>query len=229
MYKKLIILVLAAMAVYACTKNETALTKNDAPVSTKAYAQQITNAFQASGTAVTYGHYYGKIIMNELTNTDGAKNILVFNALDGDGQIHIIFKATDKSGKIIDQVHAVEAGTGFPPTSASHVDPISNGRVAYLGGKLDDGIAQQWATSFKTNFTARPSVFTFDVNEFKKILETEGAEGMFFAYGLDNGKERLVAGAINSKADFLWDGYLSISQGERTSKIYPVKRTFKKN
>jgi len=214
MYKKLITLVLLTIAVNGFTQ------KNEA--TSKEYAQQITKRFQDANKGAIQGHLYGRIIMNELTGLANISKIHVFNAQDGDGKIHLVFKATDRTGEILNKSYAFELATGWPPTT--NVTNVKN-----IGGKLEDGEAQAWASRFMSSYPERPSVFSFEVSEFKKILSAKNAEGMFFLYAKEGENESLVAGAIDSSANLLWDNSLSTSKGEKTCSFYPVIKTARKN
>ena len=211
-------LAVVTMSYSYAQKNELALTKG--------YVEKITKNFEAINNGSVYRHYYGQNILNEMVALNNAKKVYVFNGLDGNGAVHLVFKIVSIDGEIINLSYAYDEGKTCPPRCS----PNSSGEnIKNIGGKIAEGQAQQWVNNFQENYPHKAGVFSFSTEEFKKILASKNADGMFFSYGLDNGVESLVVGAVDSKMIMLLDNHLSIGIGEKISTLYPTQNMVKKN
>ena len=191
----------------------------------KEHALLITKNFEDHNEGgTTHRHYYGKTILTEMLNLTNAAKGNVINTMDGNGLVHLIFKISDQDGQIINQSYAFEDGSKCPPSC-----PPKGSNIKAIGGKIDEGKAQQWANNFQLNLPERASLFSFDVAELKKILSVDGAAGMFFAYGQESTGESMIVGAVDNNAQQLWDNYLAKGKGEKSNALYPAQNIVKKN
>jgi hypothetical protein len=214
MLKKLITLAMVVVSSYGYAQNTPSLDKD--------HAQLAIRNFETANTGGTLRHYYGKVILTEMLALPNAAKVHVFNGLDGEGHVHLIFKVANAEGMIINTSYAYDDGKVCPPS-------CSPGNIKNAGGTLEEGRAQQWVANFRDKYPNHASVFSFEGNEFKRVLSATGAEGMVMAYGIENGNESMILCAVDRDAAHLWDTYLTMSVGEKNSALYPEAKMVKKD
>src|SRR5204862_2518001 len=67
---------------------------NGKPITNEA-ALAWTGNYMSAYPDEAFGHVYGKKVMHELLNTEGIAGVYIFNGLDGNGNIKLIFKAAN--------------------------------------------------------------------------------------------------------------------------------------
>src|SRR5688572_5444020 len=137
MLKKVITMAMVLTASYGYSQtNAVNLTKDQ--------AQVMIQNFEVNNTGSTLSHYYGKVMLNEMLALPNATKVYVFNGLDGNGQVHLIFKVTNQDGSIINTSYAYDDGKRCPPKCSPQITNVRN-----AGGTLEEGKAQQWVANFR--------------------------------------------------------------------------------
>ena len=174
-----------------------------API-TKETAQRWINNFKIKHPNETFGHAYGKDALRRLLAPAAVHGLFIFNGLDGNGNVHLVFKAADQNGHVMDNGVAYNSGVTCPP----FCDPPRGGgdAVASVGKQIAEGLAQQWIQNFKTNTTGRIFSHLYGKNLFDQVLAKNETHGIYFAYGLDDmGFEHLILIGLNEEAKFDWE------------------------
>jgi hypothetical protein len=182
------------MAAWAFTYAAYAQVKEVASIGkaiTKETASDWTTRFAQANPKAVRGHFYGVTVLREILRTDGLAGIFIFNALDNNGNNHLVFKAADKNGEVI-AGGSFDDGITCPPTC-----PPKNG-VAGIGSRIEDGIAQQMIENFQKNNPGKVFSTLYGKTVFEKILNQPKVEGIYFSNGLDEkGVEHMVLAGVD--------------------------------
>ena len=198
----LAIVAIACMTAQAQTENKASST--GVPI-TKETAQKWIQNFQAKHVDELHGYTYGKQKIKELLALPQTEGVYIFNGLDGDGNMHLVFKAADKNNEIVQNGIAYDDVMPCPPFCPKEDN------VASIGSRIAEGLAQQWIENFQKNTNGRVYAHLFGKDVFKEILSKENIEGIFFAYALDeNQTEQLVLTGVTKDGEFAWDPAISI-------------------
>ena len=218
-YVALVIVAMACFNVHAQRENK--ISENGSSI-TKETAQDWIANFKTKHANEIYGHTYGKDMLRKLLNVPGAAGIYVFNGLDGDGKVHLVFKAADENGKIIQNGVAYNSGLTCPPYC---VPPEDITAMASLGNQIAEGLAQQWIQNFQSNSQERIFGHLYGKDVINEILSAHDIKGVHFVYGLDEtGFEHLVLIGLNRQGDFSWESPINrgLTCPSNCAEGYPV-------
>jgi hypothetical protein len=201
------ILPVVVIVVMACFKNYAQTAKVSAigsPISTET-AQAWTAKFQSANPDQVSGHTYGKVILAKLLASPGASGIYFFNGLDEKGKVHLILRAANEER--IPQGFAVNVGVPCPP----HCPP--DDIVSSIGRVIDEGLAQQWISTFGQTFPGRTQAHLYGKEIINSLLSRKGVEGIFFAYGIDEKNiEHLVLAGVTGEGQILWEDPINMGE-----------------
>ena len=200
----LAIVAIACMIVQAQPENKTS---GIGSAITKETAQKWIQNFKSTHPNELHGYTYSKLKTNEVFASPQTEGIYIFNGLDGDGTMHLVLKAADKDGEIIENGVAYDNMQPCPPFCPQEDN------IASIGSRIAEGLAQQWIENFQKNANGRVNAYLFGKDIFSQILSKENIEGIFFAYALDeNQTEHLVLTGVTKDGEFAWDPAISLGR-----------------
>ena len=192
-----LVIVANATALSAQSNIVAATSNHEVSVSTAKYMSTYPNE--------AYGHVYGKKVLTELLNSEGLKKVFVFNGLEGNRDIKLIFKAADGNGSLLD-VSPYDNGYPCPPVCASgggEEDP----KIASIGQAINEGTAQQWILNFQRTYRSRAKAQIFEKESFEQVLAQKGAQGIYFANAItEKGDQTMVLAGVDGYGNIMWDG-----------------------
>jgi len=148
-----------------------------------------------------FGHVYGKRMLLELLDFKSLTGVFVFNALDGNGIVRLVFKAAHEQQVIANGV-AFDNGFPCPPYCPKEGDNIEN-----LGAQIDESKAQQWIENFQITYARAPQAILFTKENLEQILAQKDAAGIYFGNAInDKGQQTMVLVGIEANGAIMWTG-----------------------
>jgi hypothetical protein len=161
-------------------------------------------SFEHKKRGAVLGHMYGKQALQELLALEGVAGLHIFKGWDDTGTERLIFKAADADGAVI-HPEVVYDRTRPIPCQLDCEEP----EITTVGGRVDGALAQRWMTRYQDRAPNAVRSHLFGRRVFEELLAQEGAEGIYFAYGLDGAdSEHLVLVGIDGKGRVMWDGVI---------------------